>query len=129
VLSDPIEPLRMRGVIVEYFYNYRVYFPDRTQHSGQFGLRLTTDGSHGNPYLIVRWYPATAQAMTESDVRGIKELVDEIAGATDFDAGAFVLKFAAHPVDGYGPEEKVQGVTVQCSYTRSTKNQVTLLVY
>jgi len=129
-LSGPIEPLRMFGVIQEYFYNYRASLPDKTPLAGQFGMRLSTTGERTDPYIIVRWVPVTT--MTDKDVVGINELVGEITGVPAFDAAQFVLDFAkaraVKPDFGPGPKTVVGKFNVYCTYTPAKKTQVTLLL-
>ena len=100
--SGAVEPLTYSGIVKEYFYNYRAYLPDKTMLPAQFGMRLTAGGKRANPYLIVRW--VRVNAIAEKDLVGIRELVGEITGATNFDAAKFVLDFSASkPHAGAGP--------------------------
>lgn len=128
VLSGPIEPLRMHGTIREYFYNYRAHLPDGTLHPAQFGLRVTTSGYRGDPYLIVRWVPV--HEFSAKDVVGINELVSEITGHPDFDAAAFVLRHeherSAQEKPGDSDPVPVGAYNVSCTYSRG--QQVTLLI-
>ena len=129
-LSGPIEPLQVGAVVQEYFYNYRVYLPDKTLHPGQFGMRLDTEGARVDPFLIVRWVPV--KDFLAKDVVGINDLVGEITAHPEFDAAAFVLRFerewSAHPKLGYGEPVPVGAYTVRCSYTPGKATQVTLLI-
>ena len=119
VLSGPIEPLPIGGVVHEYFYNYRVYLPGGVRHPGQFGMRLTDEGERADPYLIIRWVPV--HEFGAQDVVAINELVSEITGSRRFDAAGFVLQFVrertAKPALGYGQPVRVGAYDIRCSYT------------
>jgi hypothetical protein len=56
-LLDSIEPLRFRGEIEAWFYNY-ICFRGTAKTSTQIGIRLLDNGERDSPYVIFRWYPS-----------------------------------------------------------------------
>jgi hypothetical protein len=57
-LLESIEPLRFRGAIECWFYNY-LHYRNKSHPPTQFGIRLSNEGNRDAPHMILRWFPVT----------------------------------------------------------------------
>lgn len=123
-LLDSIEPLRIQGVIEDWFYNYRV-FPrqDGSGYAMQIGMRLGADGGRTSPYLLIRWFPMRSLPVKEFKIAG--DLIREVTGSS-LDAGKFLVEYGQtlnlqhgnHDEVETGPEVNAGSRKLKLSFTR-----------
>jgi hypothetical protein len=120
VRTGPPEAVKLDGGGKGYVSSYRAL-------GFQIDIRRTAAGKRANPFMIVRWAPA--YSLKEKDVVGVSDLVRETTGASDFDAGKFVLEFwGSKPNAGDGPSVPVGNFEIRCSYTPPKDPRIDLII-
>ncbi len=134
---EKIEPLRYRGAIECWFYNY-VHYRNESSPPTQFGMRLTNDGNRDSPYMILRWFPVTK--IDDIDFAIIKDYLSDIIGKPAQRVIPFIRDFAKARLSNKNrkqgavtnsPEMKIENLSFSCTYTQGTPPrypQLTLIV-
>ena len=136
-LLDSIEPLRFRGVIECWFYNYW-HYRDESHPPTQFGIRLSNEGNRDSPYMILRWFPVIK--IDDIDFAAMNDYLVDIVGETARRVIPFVRDFAKTQLGNKrrkpgsvssSREIKISDFRFSCTYTRGKSPrypQFTLMV-
>ena len=123
-LLESIEPLRFRGVIECWFYNY-LHYRNESHPPTQFGIRLSNEGNRDSPYMILRWFPVTK--IDDIDFAAMNDYLVDIVGEPAQRVIPFVRDFAKTQLRNKkrkpgsvssSREIKIEDFRFSCTYTR-----------
>ena len=120
---ETIEPLRLRGVIDCWFYNY-LFYGNSNRPPTRFGLRLSPAGDRASPYIILRWFPVAT--LRDIDWVALRDYLRDIIGNQADRVIPFVREFAGtqlrtkkRPANSVPSSRKMKAgdFTFYCTYT------------
>jgi hypothetical protein len=120
---ESIEPLRFRGTIECWFYNY-LHYRETSNPPTQFGIRLSNEGNRDSPYMILRWFPVTK--IDDIDFAAMNNYLLDIIGKQAQRVIPFVRDYAKTQLSikkrkpglvSSSREMKIENFTFSCTYT------------
>lgn len=120
---ETIEPLRLRGVIDCWFYNY-IFYGNSNRPPTRFGLRLSPAGDRASPYMILRWFPVAT--LRDIDWAAARDYLRDIIGDQAESVIPFIREFAGtqlrikkRPANSEPSSHKMKAgdFTFYCTYT------------
>lgn len=121
---DSIEPLRIKGEIESWFYNYIDMSESNTNPVAQYGVRLKSDSSRDEPFIIVRWFPV--RNIDRINFKALDDLFQGYLGIPkektisrikDFARKEMARKNKSEKYVPSSPEWQSGEFTIYCTYT------------
>jgi hypothetical protein len=124
IYLDSIEPLRIKGEIESWLYNYITTRESGANPAAQYGVRLKSDLSRDEPFIIVRWFPV--RSIDRINFKPLDDLFKEylgiatgqtISGIKEFARKEMAHKNKSEKYVPTSPEWQSGEFTIYCTYT------------